>query len=89
MNESYVEIPQDILSLNHVVALEGDGFFANGVPFIITMSTKMQNIHVECLPICMAKELTNSLLKVIQIYAGGGFNVRTIFKDIYFKKLNG
>jgi hypothetical protein len=43
----YVQIPQDIVSLNHNVTLMIDIMFVNGLPFMVIISRKINFTTVE------------------------------------------
>ena len=75
----------DIVSLNCIISLVGDVFFVNGVPFMITLSRCIQLISGKFVAVTAARDLANSLIKVI--YGQGGFSVCTIFVDNKFQKL--
>ena len=55
--------------------------FVNRVPFIVTLSQKIQLFTVEFLLSRTDAQLSSHLKKVVKIYARGGFSITTIFMD--------
>ena len=60
--------------------------FVNGLPFLTTLSRDIRLGTTEHVPICTAKNLANSLMKVVKLYAKGGFVVRNVLMDGEFEK---
>ena len=67
--------------------LSADVMFVNGIPFLTTLSRKIQLRTAEFLPSRTASQLSKSLKKVMRLYYRGGFNVRVILMDMEFVKL--
>ena len=82
-----IKIPRDFYALHHFVTLTADVMFVNGIPFLTTLSRKIQLRTAEFLPSRTASQLSKSLKKVMRLYYRGGFNVRVILMDMKFVKL--
>jgi len=82
-----VSIPNDFYRLNKSVTIAADVMFVSGVPFFVTYSKKIKFATVEYLPSHTAKQLANSLRKVMFLYARGGFIVRHALMDMEFEKI--
>ena len=82
-----VSIPQEFYRLNKFVTIAADVMFVGGIPFFITISKKIKFITVEYLPQRTAKQLANSLKKVMYLYARGGFIIRYALMDMEFEKI--
>ena len=61
--------------------------FVNGLPFLTTLSRDIRFGMAEHVLSCTAKQLANSLMKVVQLYAKGSFVVRNILMDGEFEKV--
>ena len=61
--------------------------FVNGLPFLTTMSRDIRFGTAEHVPSCTAKQLAKSLMKVVKVYALGGFVVRNVLMDGEFEKI--
>jgi hypothetical protein len=59
----------------------------NGIAFLTTLSQKLQLSTVEQLPSRTATKLSNSLTKIVRLYARTGFIVRIIMMDQEFDKV--
>ena len=82
---NYMEIPKDFYKLHKFITLVGDVMFVNKIPSFITMSRKIRMMMAEHTPSRTAPSLAKSLIKVLQLYAKGGFGVRTVMMDMEFK----
>ena len=60
--------------------------FVNGLPFLTTFSRDIRFGTAEHVPSRTAKQLANSLMKVVKLYAKGGFVVRNLLMDGEFEK---
>ena len=60
-----VSIPRDFYKLNKFVTLAADVMFVAGVPFFVTISKKIKFTTVEYLPRRTARQLANSLRKIM------------------------
>ena len=83
----YVEIPQGIIEQNKMVTLMADIIFINGIPFLITYGRGVGLITVEWIPNRTKRQLALNIIKVLQLYARGGFTVHTILMDTMFEKV--
>ncbi len=61
--------------------------FVNGIAFLTTLSQKLQLSTVEQLPSRTAMQLSNSLTKIVRLYARTGFIIRVIMMDQEFNKV--
>ena len=85
MRHEQVKIPRAWCEANKNVILTADVTLVAGVLFLITYSQTIKFGTVEFLPRQLPADLTNSLKKVLNLYARGGFNVRTCMMDMAFK----
>ena len=83
----YLDIPRDFYQLHHFVTLTVDVMFVNGLPFLTTLSRDIRFGTAEHVPSRTAKQLANSLMKVVKLYAKGGFVVRNVLMDGEFEKV--
>ncbi len=72
--------------LHCFVTLVADVMFANGIPFLMTLSRNIRLITAEFLPSQTTAQLSSSLTKV-KLYAQGGFAVCLVLMDMEFKKV--
>ena len=61
--------------------------FVNGVAFLVTLSRKIKMYTIEHIPNRTAKQLGSSLMKIVQLYARGGFTVNVALMDMEFEKV--
>ncbi len=61
--------------------------FVNGMAFLTTLSWKLRLATVKQLPSHTATQLSNSLTKIVKLYACTGFIVRVIMMDQEFDKV--
>jgi hypothetical protein len=80
-------IPDDFHRLHKFVILTADVMFVNGIAFLITLSWKLRLATVEQLPTRTATQLSNSLTKIVRLYACTGFIIRIIIMDQEFDKV--
>ncbi len=80
-------IPDDFHRLHKFVVLTANVMFVNGMAFMTTLSWKLRLATVEQLPSRMATQLSNSLIKIVKLYACTGFIVRVIMMDQEFDKV--
>ena len=83
----YVAIPDDFHKLHRFVTLTADVMFVNGAAFLVTLSRDIRLYTGEYLRSRTADELGRHLTKVVQLYARGGFTVRTCLMDQEFDKI--
>ena len=82
----YLDIPQGYYLLKHFVNLTVDVMFVNCLPFLTTFLRDIIFGTAENVPSLTAKQLANSLMKVVKFYAKGGFVVRNVLMDGEFEK---
>ena len=82
-----VSITQEFYRLNKFVTIATDVMFVSGVPFFVTYLRKIKLLTVEYLPRRTAKQLANTLRKVIFLHARGGFVVRHAMMDMEIEKV--
>jgi hypothetical protein len=81
-------IPDDFHRLHKFVVLTAGVMFVNGMAFLTMLSRKLQLATVEQLPLRTATQLSNSLIKIVKLYACiTGFIVRVIMMDQEFDKV--
>ena len=68
--------------------MTADEIFVNGLQFLNTLSRDIIFGTAEHVPSRRAKKLANSLMKVVKLYAKGGFVVHNILMDGEFYKVN-
>ena len=61
--------------------------FVNGLPFLTTMSRNIRFGTAEHVPSRTARQLADSLMKVVKVYALGDFVVRNVLMDKEFEKI--
>ena len=82
-----ISILNDFYRLHHFVLLTADVMFINGVSFLVMLSRKIKLRTAEHIQTRTAESLSNSLIKVVTMYARGGFNVNIVLMDQEFDKL--
>ncbi len=85
---NYVDIPLSIVQGSKIVTLAADVFFADGTPFLITVTHCIKFITVKYMQIRRAESLCKHLEWVLQVYGRAGFLVRTILMDGGFEKMH-
>jgi hypothetical protein len=80
-------IPDDFHRLYRFVVITADVMFVNGIAFLTTLSQKLRLSTVEQLPSRTATQLSNSLTKIVRLYACTGFIVCIIMMDQEFDKV--
>jgi len=83
----YLGIPRDFYRLHHFVTLTADVMFVNGLAFFTSLGRDIRFGTAEHVPSWAAKQLAKSLMKIVKLYALGGFAVRTVIMDGEFKKM--
>ena len=61
--------------------------FVNGIIFLVSLLRGIRMYTCEHVPNRKAAQLSSSLKNTINLYARGGFTVRTIMMDMEFKKV--
>jgi hypothetical protein len=64
----YVQIPNEIVSLNRNITLVIDIMFVNGLPFVVSISRKIKFTTVEYLLGWKQNHLVKSIRKIIHLY---------------------
>jgi len=82
-----IQIPKDFYKLHRFVTLTADIMYVNGVPFLTTLSRKINMRTAEHIQSRSAASLSRALIKVIKLYARGGFTVNLIMMDQEFATL--
>jgi hypothetical protein len=80
-------IPDNFHRFHKFVVLTTDVMFVNSMAFLITLSRKFWLATIENLPTCMTTQLSNSLTKIVRLYACTGFITRVIMIDQEFDKV--
>ena len=83
----YLGIRRDFYRLHHFVTLTADVMFVNGLAFFTTLGRDIIFGTAKHVPYRTAKYLAKSLLKVVQLYALGGFVVRNVIMDGELEKI--
>ena len=82
-----VAVPEQILSANKNVTLNGDVFFVNKVPFFATVS---DNIRLTTALYCASRtkrQLTSAMQTVVKLYSARGFQVTVAKMDREFSHM--
>jgi hypothetical protein len=88
VEENYIEIPKELLSLHQNVALVADVMFVNSVPFLVLASRNINLITIQHTPKQTASKLGYLLQHIVNVYAKAGFNIRMILvMDNEFEKI--
>ena len=82
-----IKIPKDFYKLHHFVTLTVDIMYVNGVAFLTTLSRKISLQTAEHIQSRSAASLSRALIKVMKLYARGGFVVNLIMMDQEFATL--
>ena len=61
--------------------------FVNIIAFLVSLSRGIRLHTCEHVPNLKAKQLSKSLRRIVNLYARGGFRVRTIMMDMEFEKV--
>ncbi len=64
-----------------------DVMFVNRVPFLVSMARGLNLVTAEHMPTRTAKQLVVGIVRVINLYSRGGFQVGTVLMDNKFEKL--
>ena len=80
-------IPQDFYLLNKFLTLTADIMFVSSIPFLVTFSRKIKMITSEYVLSRTAQKLANSLTKIVNTYARGGFVIYLALMDMEFEKV--
>ena len=81
-----MKISKDFYQLHKYVTLTADKMFMNGIPFLVTFSRNIRLITCEYVHTHTTGQLAKYLMKMVKLYARGGFITRLVLMDIEFKK---
>jgi hypothetical protein len=84
---NYVQIPCTLLERHQQVTLVVDIMFVNGVPFLVSVARGLNLVTAEHMPTRTAKQLAAGIIRVMDLYSHGGFQVGTVLMDNKFEKL--
>ncbi len=84
---NHVMIPRAILERHQRVTLAINVMFANGVPFLVSVSRGLNLITAKYMPSRTAKQHAAGIRRVMDVYSRGGFVVGTILADNEFELL--
>ena len=82
VKEEYMKIPKYFYQLHNFFTLTSDVMFMNGIPFLVTFSRNIILITCEYVPTRTAGQLAKSLMKILKLYARGGFVTRLVLMDV-------
>jgi hypothetical protein len=83
----YIQIPKEIVGLNHNVTWAISIMFVNGLPFLVSILRNVKFVTVEYLLGRNQPSLIKSIRKIIYLYNKRGFNVNTALMDPEFECL--
>ena len=83
----YMGIPWAIYERYKYVTLTADVMFVNGIAFLVSLSRRSRFYTCGHVLNRKAKQLAHSLQKIVNLYARGGYRVRTIMMDMEFEKV--
>jgi hypothetical protein len=84
---NYVQIPRALLKRHQRVTLTVNVMFVNGVPFLVSVARGLNLVTAEHMPTRTAKQLAAGIVRVMDLYLRGGFQVGTVLMDNEFEKL--
>jgi hypothetical protein len=84
----YGNVPDNFHRLHKFVTLTADVMLINRIAFLTALSQKLQMATVEHIPLCTAAQLSNSIMKIVKLYASTGFIVRLVMMDQKFDKVD-
>ena len=82
--EQRVGIPRDFYKLHKMFTITADVMFVSGIPFLVTFLRKIKFWTAAFIPKWTAILLAKSLLKVLMLYARGGYIVKLALMDKEF-----
>ena len=77
-----LEIPRDFYRLNKFLTLTVDIILLSGIPLLVTFSRNIKIITAEYVPSRTSRQLANSLTKIVNTYARGGFVIDLALMDM-------
>jgi hypothetical protein len=84
---NYFQIPRALLEQHQLVTLAVDIMFVNRVPLLVSVARSINLVTAEHMPTRTAKQLAAGIVRVMDLYSRGGFQVGTVLMDNEFKKL--
>jgi hypothetical protein len=84
---NYIQIPCALLERHQQVTLAVNVMFLNGVPFLVSIARGFNLVTAEHMPTRTAKQLAAGIVRVMDLYLRGGFQVGMVLMDNEFKKL--
>ena len=67
--------------------MTADVMFVNGITFLISFSQNIKLLTVEHVPNRTVGQLAKSIMKIVKLYAQGGFTVKVVLMDKEFDKI--
>jgi hypothetical protein len=86
-SEDFIKVPKEILDLHRDVFLTADIFFVNGIPFLLTLSRKLQFTAVNHLPNRKVSEVFKAFKEIYGYYRKRGFRITVVHVDNEFEPL--
>ncbi len=88
MTTNYVQIPRALFEQHQRVTLAVDVMFVNGVPFLVSMARGLNLVTAEHMQTRTVKQLAAGIVRVMDLYSRGGFQVGMVLMDNEFEKLH-
>jgi hypothetical protein len=85
---TYVQIPRALLEQHQRVTLTVNVMFVNRVPFLVSVARGINLVTAEHMPTRTAKQLVAGIVRIMDLYSHGGFQVGTVLMDNEFEKLH-
>ena len=87
VKEEYTKITKNFYQLHNFFTLTADFMFINGIPLLVSFSRNIRLITREYVPTCTAGQLGKSLMRIVKLYARGGFLTHLVLMDMEFEKV--
>ena len=87
VKEEYMKTSKDFYQLQKFVTLTAGVMFVNSTPFLVTFSQNIILITCKYVPTCTAGQLGKSLMRIVKLYARGGFLTHLVLMDMEFEKV--
>ena len=81
VNEDLIRVPKEISKINKYISLTRDIFFVNKIPFLITLSRKIDFTAISHLPTQIARYIFKSFWSIYVLYLKCGFKITTVHSD--------
>ncbi len=82
---NYLQIPCALLERHQWVTLAVNVMFVNGVPFLVSVAKGLNLVTAEHMPTRTGKQLAVGIVRVMDLYLRGGFQVGTVLMDNEFE----